>query len=152
MRDERLELGSEDEPAFRQQRIVQRLDAEPVARQEQRFAVAVPQRESEHSAEPLDAILAPLLPRMDDDLGVALGPEDVAEARELGDQLLVVVDLAVVDDDDAAVLVEQRLLPRRQIDDRQPAVAETDAGLDVQPDFVRSAMELRSFRRERSPR
>ena len=62
---------------------------------------------------------------------------------ELGNQLLVVVDLAVVDDADAAVLVVQRLLTGREIDDRQPLVAEPDAGLDVHALFVGAAMMLR---------
>jgi len=40
---------------------------------------------------------------MDDDLGVASCPEDVSERLELGYQLLVVVDLAVVDNDHRVV-------------------------------------------------
>ena len=128
----------------RQQRVVQRLDAEAVARQEQRLLVAVPQREREHAAEALDAVLAPRLPGVHDDLGVAARAEDVAERLQLGDQLLVVVDLAVEDDDDAAVLVEQRLLAGREVDDRQAAVAEADARLDVKAAFVGAAMVLRS--------
>ena len=80
---------------------------------------------------------------MDDDLGVALGAEDMAERGELGDQLLVVVDLAVVDDDDTSILVPQRLLARREIDDGQPLVAEADSRFDVQAFFVRAAMTLR---------
>ena len=69
--------------------------------------------------------------------------ERVAERGELGDQLLVVVDLAVEDDRDAAVLVEQRLLAGGDVDDRKPAVAEPDARLEVQPAAVRAAMVLR---------
>ncbi len=106
--------------AVGQQRVVQRLDAEPVAREEQRLLVAVPQREREHAAEALDAALAPRLPRVHDHFGVAARAEGVPERRQLGDQLLIVVDLAVEDDDDAAVLVVQRLLAGRQVDDRQP--------------------------------
>ena len=80
---------------------MQRLHAEAVAREEQRLAVAIPQREREHAAEALHARFAPRLPRVDDDLGVAAGAEHVAERCQLRDQRLVVVDLAVVDDDDA---------------------------------------------------
>jgi hypothetical protein len=54
---------------------------------------------------------------VNDDLGVALGAECVARACELRNELLEVVDLAVEDHGDAAVLVVKGLLPGRQIDD-----------------------------------
>jgi hypothetical protein len=59
------------------------------------------------------------------------------------DQLLEVVDLAVEDDDDGVVLVEQRLLAGGHVDDAQPAVAKPYAGLQVQAAFVRPAVGLR---------
>ena len=90
----------------------------------------------------VDALLAPLLPGVDDDFGVALGAEDVAERGELRDQLLVVVDLAVEDDDDAAVLVEERLLAGGEVDDREPPVPEAEPGLEVRGALVGAAMVL----------
>ena len=80
---------------------------------------------------------------MNDHLGVAARVEYVAERLQLRDQLLVVVDLAVEDDDDRAVLVVERLLARGEVDDRQSAVAKPDARLEVQPLAVRTAMRLR---------
>jgi hypothetical protein len=65
---------------------------------------------------------------------------------------LVVVDLAVEDDDHRAVFVEQRLLAGGDVDDRQPPVAEADAGLDVQAALVRAAVVLRSFMRRSTAR
>src|SRR6185312_17195521 len=103
-----------------------RLDAEAVTREEQRFAIAIPQREREHAAQALYAVFAPRLPCVHDRLGIAACTKAVTECRELRDQRLVVVNLAVVDDADTAVLVVKWLLPGRQIDDRQPAVAEAD--------------------------
>jgi len=79
---------------------------------------------------------------MDDHLGVALRPEDVAEARQLGNQFPIVVDLAVVHDDHAAVLVVERLLSRREVDDRESAMAQAEPGLEMQAMFVRPAMQL----------
>ena len=143
VREQRFQLGSEQQRAVGQQRVMQRLHPEAVAREEQRLPVAIPQREREHAAQALDTILAPGFPGVDDRLGVAPGTEPVAQRRQLGDQRLVVVDLAVVDDADAAVLVVERLLPGGKIDDRQPPVAQPDAGLDVQADLVRAAMMLR---------
>jgi hypothetical protein len=79
---------------------------------------------------------------MHDDLGVA-AVWKVGPAPQFGDERLEVVDLAVEHDDDRAVFVEQRLLAGRDVDDGQAAVAEPDAGLDVQAALVRAAMVLR---------
>jgi len=80
---------------------------------------------------------------VDDHLGVALRPEDVPERDELRDQRLEVVDLAVEDHDDRAVLVVERLLAGGEVDDREAPVAEADARLDVQPAAVGTAVVLR---------
>ena len=126
-----------------QQRVVHRLDAQPIAGEEQRLAVAVPEREREHAAKARHALLAPGLPGVDDHLGVAVGAKDVAQRLQFGHQLLEVVDLAVEDDADAAVLVEQRLLAGGHVDDRQPPMAEADTRLDVHAALVGAAVVLR---------
>ena len=59
---------------------------------------------------------------------------------ELALQLVEVVDLAVGDDLDVAGLVEDRLLPAREIDDGEAAHAEADAGQRDAALFVRAAM------------
>jgi hypothetical protein len=52
---------------------------------------------------------------VDDDFGVGVGGEAVAGRLEVAAQLLEVVDFAVEDDRDAAVLVVDRLIrPRRR--------------------------------------
>ena len=57
-----------------------------------------------------------------------------AERLELGADLGVVVDLAVEDELDRAVLVRHRLHRRvGEVDDRQPAEAEADAAVVVDP-------------------
>ena len=82
------------------------------------------------------------LPGVDDDLGVATGAEHVAQRLQFGAQLAEVVDLAVEHHDDVAVLVDHRLLAGGEVDDRQAAVAEADAGLDVQLALVGAAVVL----------
>ncbi len=67
-----------------------------------------------------------LLVEVDEDLGVAIGREAVPGALQLPLQLAVVVDLAVLDDDDAAVLVGDRLVPVREVDDRKPPRRQSD--------------------------
>ena len=49
----RLELGGKNDP-LRRRRIVERLDAEAVARQHQAARLAVPQRERKHADRALD--------------------------------------------------------------------------------------------------
>ena len=54
---------------------------------------------------------------MDYDLGVAASMERVAEREQFGDELLIVVDLAIEDHTNRAILVVQGLLPCRDVDD-----------------------------------
>ena len=101
--------------------VVERLDPEAVAREHEPAAVGVPHRDREHPAQPLGEARAVLLVEVDEHLGVGVrGAEAVAGRLELRAQLGVVVDLAVLDDDDAAVLVGDRLVAALEVDDRQP--------------------------------
>ncbi len=131
MRQQRLQLGAKDKGAIRQQRVIQRLDGKPVARQKKRFAVAIPEGKGEHATKALNAIFAPGFPGVHDDFGIAAGMKNVAKRLQLGDQLLVIVDFAVEHHANALILVVQRLLAGRQVDDRQPAMAQAETGLDV---------------------
>ena len=71
---------------------------------------------------------------------------------ELRSHLGEVVDLAVEDDPDRAVLVAERLIAGRQIDDAEPPVAEADAGADVEAVRVGAAMrDRRGHRGEARP-
>ena len=70
---------------------------------------------------------------MDQDLGVALGPESMPPAFELAAQLLIVVDLAVEDDLDRAILVADGLIAAVQVDDREPPMDQPDPGSDQNP-------------------
>ena len=79
---------------------------------------------------------------MDDDFGVGMGAEDVAERFQFGNQLLEIVDFAIEHDDHRAVLVEQRLLAGRQVDDGQAPVSQPHAGFQMQAAFVGAAMKL----------
>src|SRR5206468_11184857 len=108
--------------------VVEGLDAEAVARGEEAAARPVPEREGPHAVEALDAALAPLAVGGEDDLGVGRATEAVAVRLQLATQLPVVVDLAVVDEPEGAVLAREGLVARvAQVDDREPAEAERDA-------------------------
>src|SRR5207245_3470462 len=90
--------------------VKQRAHAKAVARQENRFSVAIVQRERELAIQPLEEIDSPFLVAMNEDFGVASRSEYVAFLLELPTQLRMVVDLAVVGDDDLPVFIRQRLI------------------------------------------
>ena len=66
---------------------------------------------------------------------------------QLGADVGEVVDLAVEDDLDRPVLVAERLIAGREVDDAQPAVAEADPRVDEIAGGVRAAMRERDARR-----
>ena len=80
---------------------------------------------------------------MNDDLGVAPRAKHVAERGQFRDQRLVVVDLAVVDDDDAPILVEKRLLPGGESMIESRRWPRPTPGSMCMPDFVGAAVMLR---------
>ena len=143
---ERFELGGEREPAV-PARDEQRLDAERVPAKDQPAGPLVQQREGEHAAQPVEAGRAPPAPGLEQDLGVGGGPEPDPGGRQLSPQRLIVVDLAIVADDQPVLL--ERLVGRgRQVDDRQPAMAETDLGAVVLP--LEDALGIRPAVRDRA--
>ena len=77
---------------------------------------------------------------MREDLGVPAGAELVPVAEELLPQRGVVVDLAVLDDMDGAVLVRDRLVAGLEVDDREPAGGEREASVADDAVRVRPAM------------
>ncbi len=74
----------------------------------------------------------------DDHLGVAMAAELAARAFELGAEFVGVIGFAVIGDDEAPAGRNHGLRTRRrQLDDRQAAVAERDAGRLVGPHIAR---------------
>src|ERR1700682_418532 len=143
VRKQRLDLGAENQLSVRQERVMQRLDPETVAREKQRLPIAVPKCEREHPSKSLHACGAPRLPSVYDYLGIALGVEYMTERGQLGNQLHEVIDFPVEDDDDAAILVVKRLLTGCDVNDRQPAMTEANSGLDMVTAVIRSSVVLR---------
>ena len=136
-RPQRLQLGGEREvgPVA----VVERLDPEAVAREHEPAPLRVPHRDREHAPQPLGEARPVLLVEVDEHLGVGVRrAEAVAGRLELRPQLGVVVDLAVLDDDDPPVLVGDRLVAALEVDDRQPprrqpGLAEHDLARAVRP-------------------
>jgi len=57
--------------------VIERLDAQAVAREKQATLAAVPKRESEHADQTFDAALAPFGISLQDDFGIAVGKKPV---------------------------------------------------------------------------
>ena len=125
MREERLDLAAVDE-ARAVVLVVERLDAEEVARAHEALLRRVPDGDGEHAAQLLEHVRAPRLVAVDDGLRVAVRDERVAHRLELGAQLLEVVDLAVERDGHGAVGVLHGLAGAFEVDDRQAAKAHRD--------------------------
>ncbi len=138
---DRLDLRREDH-AGAALRVVQRLDAQAVARQEQLLVRRVPQREGEHAGEVGDHLLAPLLVTAQDHLGVGvIGRESVPLGLQLGAELGRVVDLAVVDECQATVVRVDGLVAAVDVDDRQAPHADGEVLVDLDAEPVRAAMD-----------
>ena len=108
-----------------------------------RLAGRVPDCDGEHPAQPLPEAGAPLLVAMHEHLGVAVRPKDVAGPLEFAGELAIVVDLAVLDDDDAAVFAADRLVAAGQVDDREAPRGDPDPAVDVHALRVGAAVDER---------
>ena len=136
---QRPQLGREAEDAVALG-VEERLLADPIAADHELPPPLVPDREREHAVQRADELRAFFLVEVGDHLGVALGHEAMAAPLEAGAQLGVVVDLAVEDHRDRAILVVDRLIARREVDHPQALDAEPDARRDVHASSVRTAM------------
>src|SRR5208337_3007584 len=128
--EDRLDFGCEVKIPF-VKRVVQRLLAQAVARQDQLALGLVVDGEGKHAAQFLDAVGAHFFVEMNDDFGIGVGVEAVAAVFELRAKFGKVVDLAVVNDPGAAVFVENGLMASGKVDDGEAAHAETSTIGDV---------------------
>src|SRR6266540_7053143 len=120
--------------------VVQGLDPEPVAGDEERPSLPVPQREGEHPAQPMDAIFPELLVQVNDDFSVGTAVKCVAPLEQLLRKRAAVVDLPIEDDLKGSVLIVDRLLSGLEIDDAEPSHAEAHASVEKEPLIVGAAV------------
>ena len=143
MRHQRAQLGAEQQGAVGD-RPVERFHADAVAHQAQGAGLPVEQREGEHAGKALDgAFRPPFEEGRQHHLGVGMSAKAMAAAFQLRAQLLKIIDLAVVDDDVAAIGRVHRLRAGlAQVDDGKPPMPERDAGFRLRPGIaaVRPAM------------
>ena len=101
---ERLNLGSKKERAG-DLREIDRLDADPVAGQQELAALLIPDCEGEHAVEVVDTIGTLLFVQMHNGVGIAACAVDVPPGLEAFSQVGVVIYLAVEDDPYCAAFV-----------------------------------------------
>ncbi len=143
---QRLQLRAEEQRTAGAAPI-KRLDPEPVADQGELALVAIPQRQREH---PLTLAQgrhdAPAREALDQHFRIRMAAQhDTVLAQPLG-ELAVIVDLAIIGDDIAAVGAGHGLVAGgADVDDGEAAVAQSDARFRVDPDaaIIGAAMTQR---------
>ncbi len=139
--EERLDLRGEGD-AVRRPGVVERLDPQPVAGEEEPAPRAVPEGEGEHAVQERQKGVAALLVEPQEDLGVGLGAEGAAARLQLLFELQEVVDLAVVGDRDRAVRGRHRpAAAPGGVEDGQPPVGEPERAVGEDPGVVRPAVD-----------
>ena len=137
---DRLDLRREDQAVALAQ-VVERLDAEAVAREQEAAGRAVPEAEGKHAVEAVPTLGAVARIDAQEHLGVALRPETLAGGFELRAQRAEVVDLAVVRHPRPARGILHRLSPRGgEIDDREAPVTERHRAVDDHRLVIRTTM------------
>src|SRR6266851_388870 len=96
MREDGLDFGSKDQPAI-VLIIIERLDADAIARQHELFTLAVPQGDGKITFDLVDEIEPALFVEVKNSLAVGARSIRVPPLFQTGSQLLMVIDLAVED-------------------------------------------------------
>src|SRR5688500_9736637 len=127
MAEQGAQLGGKPEESITG-RIVKRFFPEPVAADEQSLARTIVDRKREHSVQAQWKVFPPFLVPVHQHFGIGMiGSEDVSPGQELVPEIQVVIDLAVEDDADLAILVPHRLLAPGDIEYRQSPVRQENA-------------------------
>src|SRR5580692_4397056 len=138
-REDCLDLRSEQQPAF-VQRIMQRLLAHPVTRQQQQFAAVIVQGNGEHASQFLHALGPHFLIQVKDNFSIRMGVKAMTATFKLLAQLRKVIDFSVKNDPQARVFVVNRLSPAGKVNDTQAAHPESYGALRVDALVVRTAV------------
>ncbi len=120
--------------------VVERLDAQTIARAEEAARFLVPDGERKHAAEEAHAIGSVLCVGMQDGFGITAGYVTMTGPLQVRTEVGVVEDFAVVYDPARAGLVGHGLMSRGQVDDAEPPHPDGAASVDVDSLVVGTAM------------
>ena len=131
---ESVDLRGEREVPPSQGSVDQGLDPEAVAGEQQVPGLPVPEREGEHADQPPERRDAFAAQERQQHFGVAGGAKPLAPRFQLGTQIPVVVNLAVVDDDEPTAVRDHGLGGGvAEVDDGEPGVGEPEAAPVILP-------------------
>src|SRR5580698_7886319 len=119
---------------------MERLFAQPIAREYEFALRLIVNRKTEHAAQFLYAVRAHLFIQMNDDFGISLGVETMTALFKLQTKFRKVINLAVKHDPCAAIFVEDRLVATGKINDAKPPHPEPRAIGNIKPLIVRTAV------------
>ena len=144
--DQRPRLGGKRK-AVRRLGVIERLDAERVAGEDQAAGRRIVQRHRVHAAQMPGEIEPVAAIEMQRQLAIRLGRErDRPRGTQIFAQFDVIVDLAIGDQRRAARLVK-RLVAGRQIDDREPGLHHADIARAILAVAIGPAMAQRHAHR-----
>ncbi len=121
--------------------IVERLDTEGIACQQQSLLAGIPDSESKDAVETRDTVITPLLVSMNNDLRVGLCREDVSLGLQLAAQLWKVIDLAIEHHPDHSVFAWDWLMATLDIHDAEASDPEGDSPFDILPLVIRAPVD-----------
>jgi len=145
---ERAHFGCKQQAAT-PDRVVERLDAQRIAREENCGCGAAAtlghfdDGEREHAAQSGDGLFTPLLVGVDDYFSVGAGEERVALGFEFLAQLAKIVNFSVEDDRERAGFIPDGLRAAGKIDDAKAPRADDDWWGGEKSFFIRAAMDNR---------
>ena len=116
MHEQRFEFRGKDQFAVADA-VVERFDAEAIARQEQPFLITVPNRDREHPVATLQGLDTVERELVQQHLGIRLRVENASAPFEFRAKFQVIINLAIIDDVIAPVVAAHRLCAAREIDD-----------------------------------
>src|SRR5579859_5763312 len=124
--------------------IIERFDADAIARQKEPPAPGIPDRKGKHPAQFTHAFWPQFFVQMNDDFSVRMRAKHMPFGEKLFTQFLKIVNLAVEDDPNCLILVGHRLRPRAQINNGQAEVSKPGDAIQVNPLPVWSPMSHRA--------
>src|SRR5271157_3635137 len=92
----------------------------------------------------LYAIAAMFFVKVDDNFSIAVGSKDMPPRRQLLTQVGMIVNLTVEYDPKCPILVAERLMSMRKIDDAEAAHGQADIASCIDPLIIRTSMEHRA--------
>ena len=141
-REQRVEFGREDQSRAIVP-VVEGLDAEGIAGEEERAFAIIPDGEGEHPAQTREAALAPGGESGEEDFGVAVRAKRPARGGEFVAQGAEVVDRAVENEREPPVGRPHRLMAVRRVENRETAHPEGRVPWRFESGVIGAAMDHR---------